>query len=119
MLDRRRNTITIGPLKLLFTPDGVEIQSDGLTARTRLTYTECYSLLEVLYQRREELYRLTHLEEQPSDGNPSQFLAEQRLTYVVDGPSLAVSSWESNPVEAGLASAGSPPLPDDPITDPS
>ncbi len=84
----------IGPFAITFTPDGVELHTSQQTDHSVLSYTECYQLLETLYQRREELYRKMFNESYESEGAPPQFIDDLRITYTVNDESLAVASWD-------------------------
>jgi hypothetical protein len=83
----------IGPLAITFGADGVEFRTLQQEESFTLSYTECYKLFEVLYQRREDLYRWMSSEQQ-TEGPVPLHLEEPNITYTVNDESLSVSSWE-------------------------
>lgn len=86
------DSIMIGPFRIVFTPEGVEFHTSYQAGSYRLTYTECYKLLAALYQRREELYRLTYRDKEQSEDMPIYVVND--LTYTIDDTSLSVAGWE-------------------------
>ncbi len=87
--------LVIGPFRIDFTSDGVTfLTSDAshIPHAHALTYSECYRLLAELYQRRNELYRLSYGKDQPAEGPPTYTYNE--VTYVINDESISVSSWE-------------------------
>jgi hypothetical protein len=85
------NDLVIGPFRIDFIPDGVTFQtSDTLDTHT-LTYGECYRLLAMLYQRRDDLYQLSHRDGQ-HEGPPTYVYND--VTYVINDDSISVAGWE-------------------------
>jgi hypothetical protein len=83
----------IGPFAITFGAGGVEFRALHQGERYTLSYTECYKLLEVLYQRREDLHRRMSSEQQ-TEGPTPLHVEEPNITYTVNDESLSVSSWE-------------------------
>ena len=83
----------VGPFGITFGADDVEFRTLQQAESYTLSYTECYKLFEVLYQRREDLYRRMSSEQQ-TEGPIPLHLDEPNITYTVNDESLSVSSWE-------------------------
>ena len=82
----------IGPFHIDFTPDGVTFHTTDASNTHTLTYAECYQLLATLYQRRDALYQLSHLNGQHTEGPPTYVY--NNVTYVINDDSISVSAWE-------------------------
>jgi len=78
---------------ITFGADDVEFRMLQQAESYTLSYSECYKLFEVLYQRREDLYRRMSREQQ-TEGPTPLHLEEPNITYTVNDESLSVSSWE-------------------------
>lgn len=86
------DSLVIGPFQIDFTPDGVAFRTPDQSDQHMLTYAECYQLLALLYQNRDELYRLSH-EERKRVGEAATYVVGG-LTYTIDDSSVAVAGWE-------------------------
>ena len=99
--------LVIGPFRIDFTPGGVTfLTSDASDAHT-LTYDQCYLLLAELYQRRDELYRLSQGKDQPAEGPPTYVYNE--VTYVINDDSISVAGWERMKEEEKEKGKAEPP----------
>lgn len=94
----------IGPFHIDFTPEGVTFRAPEESDHHVLTYAECYQLLGLLYQNRDELYRLSH-EERKRTGDASTYMVGG-LTYTIDDSSVAVAGWERLEDEEDPAGGG-------------
>ncbi len=84
--------LVIGPFSIDFTPGGVIFRTSDQADSYSLTYSECYQLLAMLYQRRDELYKLSQRKDQPAERPPTYVYNE--VTYVINDDSISVAGWE-------------------------
>ena len=57
-----------------------------------MNYKECYELFAVLYERRADLYKLSHQDSKSPEDASTYVLND--LTYTVDAHSVAVAGWQ-------------------------
>ena len=86
------DNLEIGPFQIDFTPDGVNFRTRDQSDQHTLTYSQCYQPLAALYQNRDELYRLSHIEGKQAGESSTYVVGE--LTYTIDDTSVAVAGWE-------------------------